>query len=277
MNRKSIVKLITFTTVSIAAINKCVSILANMNNCFNKDNFLTYESKFGNIKYRKIGTGSPILLIHNLSIGDNINEWNYIVEHLSINHTVYTLNLPGCGNSDKNNFLYTNFMYVKLIIDFINDIISSKTDIVTSGSSNRIAIMTELYNSNVIKNIVMINPSEPPTVKFNHIIGKIINTPILGTFIYNCIFSKKYCLKNTDNNFRLNEYMNTYYDSIHYKGSKSKYLFTSIIMGKTYINYQHAIKNITKETFTYMDNTHLYPHIETPEKTAEYILSSIDK
>lgn len=276
MNKKRIFKIITFTTISITAANKFVSIMSNLNNCFNKNDYLTYKSQFGNVKYRKKGNGSPILLIHNLSAGDNLNEWNYVITHLTDKHTVYTLNLPGCGNSDKSHLLYTNFMYVKLVIDFINNVIGSKTDVVTSGCSNRIAAMTELYNPNVINNIIMINPSEPQVNKYNHIIGKVINFPILGTFIYNCIYSKKHCLKNSENNFRLREYMNTYYDSIHYKDFKSKYLYTSIIMGKTYINYKHIMNNIKKETYTYNDKLHPYPHIEIPEKISAYILSIID-
>ena len=274
MNRNKILKLLTITTTALAVTNKTISILSNRNNCFNKNNYLNYESKFGNIKYRKSGTGTPILLIHNLSTGDNINEWNYILDYLSNNHTVYSLNLLGCGNSDKSNVIYTNFMYVKLINDFINEIICSKTDIVTSGTSNNIALTTALYNSNIINNIIMVNPCETPTTNFN-LLGKIINLPIIGTFIYNCMFTKKYCFKNTENNFRLYEYMNTYYDSIHYKNGNSKFLYTSIIQRKTYINYQHTIQNIKNETFTYLDNTHLYPHIETPEKVAKFILENV--
>lgn len=274
MNKKNIIKLITFTTLSMAAVNKIISLISNANNVFNKNDYLTFKSIFGNVKYRKYGNGDPILLLHNLSIGDNINEWNYIIDNLSEHYTVYAINLPGCGNSDKNNMLYTNFMYVKLINDFVKKVIGKKTDIVTSGTSNRIAVMAELYNSDIINNIFAINPSEPSIPKYSNLICKVINLPIIGTFLYNCLFTKKYCFKNTENNFRLYEYMNTYYDSIHYNNSKSKYLYTSIIGGKTYINYEHIIKNINKEIFTYMDNTHIYPHIETPEKIIEFILNT---
>lgn len=275
MSKKNIIKLIAGVTISMAAANKIVSILSNLNNSFSKDDYLNYESKFGNIKYRKSGTGTPLLLIHNLSVGDNIMEWDYIIEHLSEQHTVYSLNLAGCGNSDKNNIIYTNFMYVKLIIDFVNDIIKSKTDIVTSGNSNQIAVMAELYNSNVFNKIIMINPSTSSTVKHHNLIGHIINLPIIGTFIYNCIFNKKYCLKNTKGNYRLYNYMNSCYDSIHYKNSNSKFLYTSIKKGNTCINYRHAIRRIRKQTFTYIDNDHKYPLIETPQKVAKYILSNI--
>ena len=81
------------------------------------DNY--FEWRFGNIYYTKKGTGSPILLIHDTLPGASGYEWSKIEDELAIDHTVYTVDLLGCGRSDKSSITYTNFVYVQMISDFI--------------------------------------------------------------------------------------------------------------------------------------------------------------
>lgn len=82
--------------------------------------------------YQK-GTGSPILLIHDTLPGASGYEWSKIEDELAIDHTVYTVDLLGCGRSDKSSITYTNFVYVQMISDFIKKIIGQKTDVIASG------------------------------------------------------------------------------------------------------------------------------------------------
>ena len=58
-------------------------------------------------------------------------EWSKIEDELAIDHTVYTVDLLGCGRSDKSSITYTNFVYVQMISDFIKKIIGQKTDAVS--------------------------------------------------------------------------------------------------------------------------------------------------
>ena len=60
-----------------------------------------YEWRLGDIYYTKRGEGSPILLIHDLLPGASGYEWNRIEKELATEHTVYTIDLLGCGRSAK--------------------------------------------------------------------------------------------------------------------------------------------------------------------------------
>ena len=62
-------------------------------------------------------------------------EWDKVIDTLSREHTVYTIDLLGCGKSDKPAITYTCYLYVQLLTDFIRDIIGEKTDIVATGAS----------------------------------------------------------------------------------------------------------------------------------------------
>ena len=80
-----------------------------------------YHWRFGDIYYTKKGKGSPILLIHDMLPGGSGYEWTRIEDELALEHTVYNLDLPGCGRSEKPGMTYTNFVYVQAICDFIKE------------------------------------------------------------------------------------------------------------------------------------------------------------
>jgi len=51
------------------------------------------------LRYRKTGDGGPVLLLH--GIGQSLEDWNEQHELLSARHTVYSLDLPGFGYSER--------------------------------------------------------------------------------------------------------------------------------------------------------------------------------
>ena len=64
-----------------------------------------------------------------------------MMKKLEKTNTVYTIDLLGCGRSDKPNITYTNYLYVQLIDNFIKDVIKEKTDVVATGSSVSFTVM----------------------------------------------------------------------------------------------------------------------------------------
>ena len=61
----------------------------------------TYNWRYGIIDYKVKGYGSPILLLHDLTIGSSKAEYKYIYDTLSRNRKVYVPDLLGYGISDK--------------------------------------------------------------------------------------------------------------------------------------------------------------------------------
>ena len=89
-----------------------------------------YEWRFGKIRYTKKGSGTPLLLLHDLTVGSSGYEFHKIADQLSKNYEVYTIDLLGYGLSDKPNMTYTSFLYVQLLTDFVKTVIGKKTDII---------------------------------------------------------------------------------------------------------------------------------------------------
>ena len=224
-----------------------------------EDNY--YKWNLGNIYYEKTGKGSPLLLIHDFTPYASSYEWTNIVNTLSENHTVYTIDLLGCGRSDKPAIDYTNFMYVQVITDFINDVIDEKTDIITSGYSSSIAIMATNYTSDKIGKLLLINPADIKVMTSKPSIcakaaKKVLEIPVLGTFGYNMftlrgnidlILTEKYLY----NPFNVNDDMiDSYHNAAHFNGkTNGKYVLASIIGNYMGANIPYALNNCENDIY----------------------------
>lgn len=203
---------------------------------------LFYHWKEGAIHYKKIGEGKPILLLHNLDSASSSIEWQKIIKRLSMQHTVYAIDLIGYGHSEKPAMDYTIFLYVQLITNFIKDVIKEQTAVITSNMSAPIAIMTEQMDHNLINEIIMINPvsmrrSELIPDCTSKIKKNIINLPIIGTFLYHQLISRTSTMKTCDA---------TFYNA-HNQQGKGKYVYASILGNYLCQDMKNALKNTDKK------------------------------
>ena len=312
MKKKKVLTLIaTLTASTLAAItitNRILCKLATSDHYLDEDEGEYYDWRFGKIYYRKQGNGKPLLLLHDLDAESSGVEWKKVAAILAEKHTVYTVDLLGCGRSEKPNITYTNFLYVQMLTDFIKHIIGEKADVVATGESAAIAVMACANDENVIGKICMVNPlsltelakcpnKRTKTLKF------LIEIPIIGTLLYNIIHSREAIDEKFVDKYLYDEdavdYQMTkiYHESAHNENAHSKYLFASIKGGYTKTNIYHCIRKATNsiciisgqydensieiakqyqkhvpaiECMCIKDTKHL-PQIEQPEEFAEQL------
>lgn len=295
-------------TVTIHVVNRIITLVTTLDNTLNIKKGSFYEWRFGKIFYTCKGSGSPILLIHDLESYGSSHEWSKMVNKLSETNKVYCIDLIGCGRSDKPNITYTSFLYVQLITDFINDIINERTDVIASNNASSIPIMTAALDNSVIKRIGIINPSslnasiKNPT-KRTKFAKHLVNSPIIGTLIYNILNNKLRIERNfyedfySDSSLISADDVKAYVESAHLGGMNSKHLFASITGNYLNMNLKHALKNMDTsiyiiasdnspnylthaETYSrYMpaieifisNNTSKYPQLELPDTLVEQI------
>ena len=305
---KVIIALTGLTIGTMHIINRIITSTSTSKDILSKSNSNTFKWRFGEIHYTKKGTGKPVLLIHDLTTGSSSYEFRKIENELAKANEVYTIDLLGYGLSDKPNVTYTNFLFVELITEFIKKVIGKRTDVITSGDASAIAVMACHNNPDIINKMIFINPQD--VAKLSKIPGKrkkmlkfLLETPILGTFIYNMFHTKK----SITNRF-MNEYfynagkiedsdINAYMEAAHYKDFSSKFTTASYLSNYTNININHALSEIDysmyiisgleKENaeeiterylqfnssieYCSIDDTKQLPHLEAPEKTLEAI------
>lgn len=267
--------LFALATGIIYVINRLVFATAVLKNLLKSSADNYYNWRFGKVYYKKKGHGSPVLLIHDLTVYSSAYEWNKIVNELAETHTVYAIDLLGCGRSEKPRITYTNYLYVQLIADFIKNVIGEKADVIASGYSGSFTVLASYTNPEFISKIILINP--PSLASLNKVPSKrsklykfILEFPIFGTLIYTIktcqsniqlLFTEKYLY----NPFSVTpEMVDTYYEAAHKSLSNSKFLLSSLVAGYTNNNITHALKEINQSV------TILYCEGETDsEKIAE--------
>lgn len=305
---KAFVILTGLVTVTIHVINKIEYSRATIKNVLACPDNNYYEWRFGKIRYIKKGSGSPLLLLHDLSVGSSSYEFNQMIDTLSKDHEVYALDFLGYGLSDKPNITFTNFLYVQMITDFVKNVIGKKTDVISTGDSCPITVMTCHNNPEVFGKLIFINPQS--IYQLNQIPSKqtkllkfLIETPILGTFVYNMLTTKNAFEKSFREEYFSNPYnieekdILSYYEAAHTPDYNSKYAFASHLGRYTNINILHALKEINHsisiiageekkdnktivENYVYynsaietafVEDTKQLPHMENPKKVLEQL------
>ncbi len=240
---------------AIACVNKAISLAAEQNDHLPIGKGTYYKWKYGNIYYTKTGSGSPVLLVHDLNAASSAYEWSKITSKLSRSHTVYALDLLGCGRSDKPNLTYTNYMYVQLINDFIKNVIGSKTSVAATGDSFSFIVMACNIEPANFDRLIGVSPcdlfemTKTPGRRMN-ILKYIIDSPVIGTFLYNLDTSRPRVAAAVTDQYFCRKYMdsesviNAYYKGAKNEDGRGKYLLASTRSHYTNINIIPAIRKI---------------------------------
>ena len=288
--------------------NEYIMKIATSKDLLKKDNGEYYFFKYGKVFYKVSGEGKPILLIHNINESSSSMEWCHLEKELSKTNKVYTIDLLGCGRSDKPKLNYNSFLYVQLINDFIRDVIGEPTDIIATGKSVSPVIMSTKLREEAVDRIILINPADLVELgdipdRFAKLKKSVITCPIIGTFIYHMLHTSDSIFNTfindyySDSNADFSEVCDYYYESAHKDKSGSKYLYASLESGNVNMNINHGLKVLDKdiiivsgddyfesdyvpeeyaelneniECISIMNASYL-PQLETPEKVLDII------
>ena len=259
--------------------NEYIMKIATSKDLLKKDNGEYYSFKYGKVFYKVSGEGKPILLIHDINESSSSMEWCYLEEELSKTNKVYTIDLLGCGRSDKPKLNYNSFLYVQLINDFIRDIIGEPTDIIATGKSVSPVIMSTKLRKEAVDRIILINPVDLVELgyipdRFAKLKKAVITCPIIGTFIYHMLHTSDSIFNTFINDYYSNsnadfsEVCDYYYESAHKDKSGSKYLYASLQGGSLNMNINHGLKVLDKDIII-ISGEDYYESDYVPEEYAE--------
>ena len=258
-------KLLTILILSAGAatatafINKAIKISATSKNVLNDPESLCYKWRLGNIHYTKSGNGKPLLLIHDLTPASSGYEWTPLVNKLSESYTVYTIDLLGCGRSEKPNLTYTNYLYVQLLSDFIKSEIGHRTDVITTGASAALVTMACGNSPELFDRLMFINPDS--LLSCSQVSGKhaklykfLLDLPIAGTLLYHIATSRQALTEEFKANYFYNPYtvkgstLDAYYEAAHL-GESPKSIYASVRCHYTKCNIINALKKIDNSIY----------------------------
>ncbi|MDO5540534.1 MAG: alpha/beta fold hydrolase [Eubacteriales bacterium] len=305
---KTLVKLAIWTSIAMYLVNKFVESSATIHHLLKSNDGNFYNWKHGDIFYTVSGTGSPVVLIHDLNPTSSQYEWNSIIKFLSSTHTVYAIDLLGCGRSDKPGISYVNYLFVQLLHDFIEDIIGQKTDVIATGKSSSFVIMTAKLYPDIIDKITMINPESftkeiiLPDWK-SKAAKAILDCPLLGVSLYYILTSNEqieynFCEKYFYNPFHFSsKTIQTYYESAHTQRGNGRHLLASIVGNYVNFDIKNSFSSIENDihiifgkelsnadkiaesykkcnssvTCSLVEKTKMLPQLEAPDKFLSYL------
>lgn len=261
-NKNKLLTMLILSSSAVAAtalINKCIKISATSKNILEEPESFCYRWRFGNIHYTKSGNGKPLLLIHDLDAASSGYEWNQVVSSLSKEYTVYTMDLLGCGRSEKPCLTYTNYLYVQLIADFVKSEIGHRTDVIATGHSSALAIMACNNNPELFDKLLLINPDSILTCsqipgKYAKLYKGFLDLPVIGTLLYHIATSKQAIRESFITQYFYNpysvreSYVNSYYEAAHLNLSP-KSVYASVHCNYTKANIVNAIKKIDNSIY----------------------------
>lgn len=72
------------------------------------------------VRYLTAGSGPPLVLVHGIGIDDATVSWKHVVPALARERTVYALDLPGHGESEKPRARYTTEYFQEVLAAFLD-------------------------------------------------------------------------------------------------------------------------------------------------------------
>lgn len=305
---KTLLKLAIWTSIVLYFANKFIESSASIRHLMKTSKGDFYHWRHGKIFYTVCGNGSPVLLIHDLNPSSSQKEWKEVISSLSKNHTVYAVDLLGCGRSEKPTITYTTYLFVELISDFIKDMIGETTDIIATGMSGSFVIMTAKLHEDLVDNIHLVNPESIERLNLipdmrSKIAKAILDCPLLGVSVYYMLMSRSqleydFCEKYLYNPFHTSsKIVDTYYESAHLNRGNGRYLLASL--NGNYLNFdiRFGLSNIKNninlifgnecpnaeaiaDTYSdynpniscsFVDKTKMLPQMEAPDKFLKVI------
>lgn len=256
-------------------VNKVIYYLSTIDNLLHSSGENYYHWRYGKIYYKvespanlhsdihnseNQGEDSPLLLIHDLNAHSSSYEWKKAAQLLAKKRKVYTIDLLGCGRSEKPNITYTNFLYVQMINDFIKHVIGEKTDVIATGESSSFVVMANAIDNANIGKIIMVNPSslselaKIPTKK-TKTLKFLLQLPLIGTLLFNMLEARNLIEEDFETKYFFDQYkveekmIRTYCEAAHADKLRSKYLLASIKGRYTKANILPCITRINNSIY----------------------------
>lgn len=118
---------------------------------------MTFTYKQTKIHYTSSGKGEPVLLLHGFL--ENSSMWRTLQKELSKTHSVYTLDLPGHGETEAIGYIHSMEDYAALVLAFIEDQKLKTFSLIGHSMGGYVALALAEIVSEKINKLILLNSS----------------------------------------------------------------------------------------------------------------------
>ena len=142
-----------------------------------------------------VHTPPPLLFIHSINAAPSSHEMRPLYEHYARERSVYSIDLPGFGFSERANREYTPQLYRDAINDFIaKELHGGPVDVVTMSLSSEFVALAAQAKPAYFRTITLISPTgmsyADPQVKPNPVLLRFLLSPRWGRGIFDVVTSR---------------------------------------------------------------------------------------
>ena len=154
-----------------------------------------YAWRYGEIRFQLLGDGDPLVLLHSFGPGHSGEEWRSAAPLLAGRHAVYVPDLIGWGRSDKPHIEYDGELYLRLVLDFLEDVVRRRATVVGAGLSAAYAVQVAADRPELVRSLGLVVPGgldvhgDEPDVK-DALVYRLLRLPVLGTSALNLYTSR---------------------------------------------------------------------------------------
>lgn len=143
------------------------------------------------VRYTKLGSGPPLVLVHSLHAAASSFEFRGIFEPLAQTHTVYALDLLGFGKSERPAIEYTGQLYARLLADFLAEQVDESATVLASSLASAYAVSVAASHPERVEHLVLVSPTDTTSAGLGSQIARsIFRAPVLGQTTFNLLVSQ---------------------------------------------------------------------------------------
>lgn len=154
-----------------------------------------YPWEWGKVIYRQLGQGPPLLLLHSFGPGHSALEWRAAAEILGRSYRVVVPDLPGWGESTTDTADLDSELYIRLVGDFLDEVVGERAVIVAAGLSAAYAVQVAADRPEAVQALMLSTPlglgihGDEPDFK-DALVYRLLRLPVVGTSTLNVFTSR---------------------------------------------------------------------------------------
>jgi pimeloyl-ACP methyl ester carboxylesterase len=149
-----------------------------------------FDSRWGKVVYRRLGQGPPVVFLHSFGPGHSSLEWRAVAEALATEYRIYAPDLLGWGESAGSSRTFDSELYIRLVADFLADVVGERALVVAAGMSGAYAVQVAVDHPERVRALGLVVPlgiglnGDGPDLK-DAILYRILRLPVVGTSALN--------------------------------------------------------------------------------------------
>ena len=153
------------------------------------------DTPLGALAYRRLGDGSPVVLVHAFGPGYEGGQWRAVAEALAGTHTVFVPDLLGWGASAKPASGQRAATQVALLERFLREAVGEPAVLVAAGLPAAYAIELAANAPELVRALALVAPLgllEPPREELggDQVLHALLRFPVFGTSALNVYASR---------------------------------------------------------------------------------------